>query len=51
MGLAYGAADEPGVRGYAKRIAVIIGPDGKVLEFLASVDCADFPQQAIDRIP
>ncbi len=50
MGLAYGAADEPGIGGYAKRIAVIIGPEGEVIEFVPSADCAEFPQQALDRI-
>ncbi len=51
MGLAYGAADEPGVGGYAKRIAVIIGPSGEVLEFVPSADCAEFPREALSRIP
>lgn len=50
MGLAYGAADEPGTGGSAKRIGVIISPAGEVLEFVSSVDCAEFPQQALDRI-
>jgi hypothetical protein len=51
MGLAYGAADEPGTGGYAKRIAVIIGPAGEVIEFVPSADCAKFPREALSRIP
>ena len=50
MGLAYGAADEPGTGGYAKRIAVIISPGGEVIEFVPSADCSEFPRQALDRI-
>ena len=50
MGLAYGAADEPGTGGFARRIAVIIDTQGKVVEFVPSADCAEFPRQALDRI-
>ena len=51
MGLAYGAADEPGIRGYAKRIGIIIGPTGEVIEFVPNADCADFPIQSLEKIP
>ena len=51
MGLAYGAADEPGTGGYAQRIGIIIGPDGTLLEVSSTIDCAEFPQQALDAIP
>ena len=43
MGLAYGAATEPGTGGYAKRIGVIIDPDGQVSHYDASVNAGDFP--------
>jgi len=50
MGLAYGAATEPGVGGYAGRVGVVIGPDGRVLSYEASVDAGNFPRQALDLV-
>mgnify|MGYP002863225229 FL=1 len=51
MGLAYFATDEPGTGGYAKRIGVLIDPEGKVVEYWASASAAEFPQEVLDRIP
>ena len=47
MGLAYGAASEPGTGGYAKRVGVIIDPDGLVSHYDASVSAGDFPNVAL----
>jgi peroxiredoxin Q/BCP len=50
MGLAYGAASEPGTGGYANRVGVIIGADGKITHYDPSVSAQDFPQVALDAI-
>ena len=50
MGLAYGAATEPGHGGYAKRIGVIIDPDGVVLVADMAVSAGDFPTEALARV-
>lgn len=50
MGLAYGAASEPGTGGYAKRVGVIIGPDGTISHYDASVAAKDFPAAALELI-
>ena len=50
MGLAYGAADEPGIGGYAKRVGVIIGPDGNVSHYDPSVNAKDYPAFALERV-
>jgi hypothetical protein len=50
MGLAYGAASEPGTGGFAKRIGVIVGPDGNVVEYQAKVDAGGYPAHALTRI-
>ena len=47
MGLAYGAAKEPGTGGYAKRIGVIIDPDGTVSHYDPSVNAQSFPTEAL----
>ena len=49
VGLAYGAADDA-KSGNAKRIGVIIGPDGKIKEYLPKVSAANFPQEALGKI-
>jgi peroxiredoxin Q/BCP len=49
MGVAYGAADAP-ASGNAKRIGVVIGPDGKVKEWLPKVDARTYPQDVLKRI-
>jgi len=46
MGLAYGAT-EAGASGGAKRIAVIIGPDGKVKQFVPKADSRSYPTEAL----
>ena len=50
MGLAYGAATEPGTGGYAGRVGVIIDPEGNVLSYSSSVDAGAFPAEALTRI-
>jgi peroxiredoxin Q/BCP len=49
VGLAYGAADDA-KSGNARRIGVIIGPDGKIKEYLPKVSAANFPQEALGKI-
>ena len=50
MGLAYGAAKEPGVGGAAARVGVIVDPGGRVVFYSGRVNAAAFPQQALDHI-
>ena len=50
MGLAYGAAKEAGVGGSAKRIGVVINPEGTVIFYAASVNVTSFPQAALDMM-
>ena len=42
VGLPYGAADEAGTGGYAKRIAYIIGTDGKIRNVFPKATPASF---------
>jgi thioredoxin-dependent peroxiredoxin len=49
LGVAYGAADAPAT-GSAKRIGVVVGPDGKVKEWLGKVDAKTYPQDVLKRI-
>ena len=46
MGLAYGAADDASASS-AKRIGVVIGPDGKVKHYFPKVDARGFPEEAL----
>lgn len=46
VGVAYGAADDASAQ-YAKRIGVIIGPDGKVKQWYPKVDARAFPEEAL----
>lgn len=46
MGLAYGACDDAKDRS-ARRVGVIIGPDGKVVQYYPKVDARGFPEQAL----
>jgi len=49
MGIAYGAADGPGdVK--ARRVGVVVGPDGRVKEWLAKVDADTSPRDVLGRI-
>ena len=49
LGVAYGAA-EPNTSGNARRVGVVIGPDGKVKEWLPKVDAKTYPQEVLKRI-
>jgi thioredoxin-dependent peroxiredoxin len=49
VGLAYGAADDA-TAANARRVGVVIGPDGKVKEWHAKVDARAFPQEALSRL-
>lgn len=49
LGLAYGAADDASATN-ARRVGVIIGPDGKVKEWLPKVSAQDFPHEALKRV-
>jgi len=49
MGLAYGAT-EPGSKRDAKRMGVIIDPEGNVSHYWPAVKARDFPQQALDAL-
>lgn len=49
MGVAYGAADSREVAN-ARRVGVVIGPDGKVKEWLPKVDAKTYPQDVLARI-
>ena len=50
MGLAYGAAKGAGVGGSAKRVGVVIDPEGIVIFYGASVNVTSFPQAALDMM-
>lgn len=49
MGVAYGAADDASARS-AKRIGVVIGPDGKVKHYFPKVDARAFPEEALKLV-
>src|SRR3981081_4136024 len=49
IGMAYGAADDAKA-GTARRVGVIIGPDGKVKEYLPKVSASNFPKEAVDKV-
>ena len=46
MGLAYGACDDVTAKS-ARRIGVVIGPDGIIKAYLPKVSAAAFPQEAL----
>jgi peroxiredoxin Q/BCP len=50
MGLAYGAADEAGTGGFAKRVGVVIDPTGTIKEYLPKVDATAYPSEVLARI-
>ena len=50
MGLAYGAASEAGVGGYAARIGVVIDPNGRIIYYQEKVDVVAFPQLALTLV-
>jgi peroxiredoxin Q/BCP len=49
VGLAYGACDDAKAAN-ARRVGVIIGPDGRVKSYYPKVDARGFPQQALAEI-
>ena len=49
VGVAYGAADGPTAPN-AKRIGVIIGPDGKVKEWLPKVSAQAWPHEVLQKL-
>lgn len=49
IGVAYGAADDTSATS-ARRVGVVIGPDGTVKEWHAKVDARAFPAEALSRL-
>jgi peroxiredoxin Q/BCP len=49
LGVAYGAADD-GTATKARRVGVVIGPDGKIREWLPTVDARSYPQEVVKRL-
>ena len=49
IGMAYGAADTLEA-GNAKRVGVVIGPDGRIKEWLPKVDARAYPREVLSRI-
>jgi peroxiredoxin Q/BCP len=49
MGVAYGAADSA-TAASARRVGVVIGPDGKVREWLPKVDARAYPREVLSRL-
>jgi peroxiredoxin Q/BCP len=50
IGMDYGAADSP-TAATARRTGVVIGPDGRIVEYLPKVDPATYPQDVLSRLP
>lgn len=50
MSVAYGAADALDAQ-FARRVGVIVDPDGRVAYWAPSVSPASFPTEALARIP
>lgn len=49
VGLAYGACDDA-TAGFARRVGVVIDPEGKVKEYLPKVDAVTYPAEVLARI-
>ncbi len=49
LGVAYGAADDATAT-KARRVGVVIGPDGRIREWLPSVDARAYPQEVVERL-
>jgi thioredoxin-dependent peroxiredoxin len=49
LGVAYGAADDDKASN-ARRVGVVIDPEGKVKEYLPKVDAASYPSDVLKRI-
>ena len=50
MGLAYGAARRPGRGGSAKRVGIIINPEGQIHHYDPSASAFRFPRTALKRL-
>jgi peroxiredoxin Q/BCP len=49
VGMAYGACDDAKTSS-ARRVGVVIDPEGNVKEYLPKVDAASYPEQVLKRI-
>jgi peroxiredoxin Q/BCP len=49
VGICYGAADDANAP-MAKRVGVVIDPNGKIKEWLPKVDAASYPTDVLARI-
>lgn len=49
LGVAYGAADGPDAAN-ARRVGVVVGPDGRVVSWEAKVDARTWPQEVLSRL-
>jgi len=49
MGVAYGAADSPAAAS-ARRIGVVVGPDGRIRSWEGKVAPATWPQEVLARL-
>ena len=49
MGLAYGACDDAKATN-ARRVGVVIGPDGNIKEWDAKVDARTYPATVYERL-
>lgn len=50
MAQAYGAADPGVTSGFAKRVGVVIDPEGNIKEWLPKVDAKTYPADVLKRI-
>lgn len=50
MGAAYGACEPGDKSGFAKRVGVILAPDGTVKQYLPKVDAKTFPDDALKML-
>ena len=50
MAQAYGAADPGQTSGSAKRVGVVIDPEGNIKEWLPKVDAKSYPADVLKRI-
>ena len=49
MSVAYGACDDANAKS-ARRVGVVVGPDGKVKYYSPKVSAAAFPQEALQYV-
>ena len=50
MGLAYGAATRPGIGGAARRVGVVIDPQGQIAFYANSVNPLTFATRALKQL-